>query len=142
MTTGSGINVNGGPEVAPVIKRNTIYGNWWGITIQNGSTVIAGPQPKLGDLTNADTSDNGLNHIYGNVQGTNVYDLYNNCTNTIVAQNNDWDVYDSLTIAQHIFDKSDDAAHGAVVFTPFYKASVVPVELTSFAANQTASGFC
>jgi len=136
MTTGSGINVNGGTAVQPVIKRNVIYGNWWGITIQNGASVTAGPQPKLGDLTNADTSDNGYNKIYNNIQGTYVYDLYNNCTNDVMAQNNDWGVYDSLSIEQHIFHKADDSTHGKVYFMPFYKPTVIPVELVSFAAGQ------
>lgn len=140
MTTGSGINVNGGALVKPLIKRNVIYGNWWGITIQNGSTVQSGPQPMLGDITNADTSDDGFNKIYNNIQGTNVYDLYNNCTNDIMAQNNDWGVYDSATVAQHIFDKADDASHGKITYTPFYNPQAIPVELASFTASQSASG--
>jgi hypothetical protein len=140
MTTGSGINVNGGAANQPIIKRNVIYGNWWGITIQNGSTVQAGPQPNIGNIMNADTSDDGYNKIYNNIQGTAVYDLYNNCTNEIYAQNNDWGVYDSATVASHIFDKADDATHGQIYFTPFYKAPVIPVELASFSASQVSAG--
>ncbi|WP_337866734.1 right-handed parallel beta-helix repeat-containing protein, partial [Ignavibacterium sp.] len=96
MVSGSGININGSQANQPIITRNTIHGNWWGITIQNGSTVQAGPQPNIGNIENSDTTDDGMNIIYGNVQGLNVYDLYNNCTNDIYAQNNDWRVYDSL----------------------------------------------
>ena len=133
MVSGSGINVNGSPTNQPIITRNTIYGNWWGITIQNGSTVQAGPQPNIGNVENSDTTDDGMNIIYGNVQGSNVYDLYNNCTNDIYAQNNDWRVYDSLSIEDHIFHQADNSLHGLVRFIPF--SLQIPVELSSFTAS-------
>ncbi len=133
LVSGSGINVNGSQFNAPLITKNTIYGNWWGITIQNGTTVQAGPDPNIGNVENADTTDDGLNIIYNNIQGSNVYDLYNNCTNDIMAQNNDWGVYDSTLIEDHIFHKVDDTTHGLVVFMPFSPA--LPVELTNFTAG-------
>lgn len=133
QVSGSGINVNGSPFNTPVITHNTIYGNWWGITIQNGTTVQAGPNPNLGNVENTDTTDNGQNIIYGNIQGTDVFDLYNNCTNDVFAQNNDWRVYDSTSIEQHVFHKADNAVHGLIKFVPF--STQIPVELTSFAAN-------
>ena len=68
-----------------------------------------------------------------NVQGVDTFDVYNNCTNDVFAQNNDWKVYDSTSIEQHIFHKVDDAAHGLIKFVPF--SNQIPVELTSFIAN-------
>ena len=133
QVSGSGINVNGSPFNTPVITHNTIYGNWWGITIQNGTTVQAGPNPNLGNVENTDTTDDGQNIIYGNIQGADVFDLYNNCTNDVFAQNNDWRVYDSTSIEQHVFHKVDNAVHGLIKFVPF--SAQIPVELTSFAAN-------
>ena len=133
LVSGSGINVNGSPFNTPVITQNEIYGNWWGITIQNGTSVQAGPNPNIGNVENADTSDDGQNIIFNNIQGTDVFDLYNNCTNDIFAQNNDWGVYDSTSIEGHIFHKVDNAAHGLVKFIPF--SAQIPVELTSFVAN-------
>lgn len=133
QVSGSGINVNGSPTNQPVISRNEIYGNWWGVTIQNGTIVQTGPQPNLGNIENADTTDDGMNIIYNNIQGADVFDLYNNCTNDIWAQNNDWRVYDSLSIEQHIFHKVDNAAHGFVKFIPF--SGFIPVELESFTAK-------
>jgi len=133
LVSGSGINVNGSPFNTPVITENIIYGNWWGITIQNGTTVQAGPEPNIGNIENADTTDDGLNIIFNNIQGSDIYDLYNNCTNDIMAQNNDWGVYDSTLIEDHIFHKVDDPAHGLVVFMPFSPA--LPVELRNFTAE-------
>jgi hypothetical protein len=133
LISGSGINVNGSPTNQPVITRNEIYGNWWGVTIQNGTVVQPGPQPNLGNIENTDTTDDGMNIIYNNIQGSDVFDLYNNCTNDIWAQNNDWRVYDSLSIEQHIFHKADDPSHGLVKFIPF--SGFIPVEVKSFTAK-------
>ena len=133
QVSGSGINVNGSPTNQPIITQNEIYGNWWGITIQNGTTVQTGPNPNIGNIENADTTDNGLNIIYGNIQGPNVYDLYNNTLDPIFAQNNDWGVYDSTLIEDHIFHNVDSSALGVVKFVPF--SAQIPVELTSFSAN-------
>jgi|SRR5690554_35587 len=133
LVSGSGINVNGSPTNQPIITGNEIYGNWWGITIQNGTTVQPGPQPNIGNLENTSTEDDGRNIIYNNVQGTDTFDLYNNTTTDIYAQNNDWRVYDSLSIEQHIFHKADNNLHGTVKFTPF--SLFIPVELLSFNAR-------
>ena len=132
QVSGSGINVNGSPTNQPIITQNEIFGNWWGITIQNGTTVQAGPNPNLGNVENSDTTDDGQNIIYNNVQGTDTFDVYNNCTNDVFAQNNDWRVYDSTSIENHIFHKVDNTLHGLVKFVPF--SSFIPVELTSFTA--------
>ncbi len=137
MVSGSGININGSPFNQPIITRNNIYGNWWGITIQNGTTVQPGPQPNIGNIENADTTDDGQNIIFNNIQGTTVYDLYNNCTNDIYAQNNDWGVYDSSLIENNIFHKVDNPAHGLVKFVPF--SGPIPVELVSFTAIVTGT---
>jgi hypothetical protein len=133
MVAGSGINTYGTAVVAPIITRNRIYGNWWGVTIQVGITGQPGANPNLGNIENADTTDDGLNIIYGNVQGLNVYDLYNNTPDPIYAQNNDWGVYDSVSIEDHIFHFIDDSTLGLVYFMPF--SGSIPVELTSFSAN-------
>ncbi len=133
QVSGSGINVNGSPTNQPIITGNEIFGNWWGITIQNGTTVQAGPNPNIGNVENADTTDDGMNIFYNNVQGIDTFDVYNNCTNDVFAQNNDWRVYDSTSIEQHVFHKVDNAAHGLIKFVPF--SSQIPVELTSFSAN-------
>lgn len=133
MTSGSGINTYGTAVVAPIITRNRIFGNWWGVTIQVGITGQPGAQPNLGNVENADTTDNGLNIIYGNIQGSNVYDLYNNTLDPIFAQNNDWRVYDSTLIEDHIFHNVDSSALGIVKFVPF--SAQIPVELTSFIAS-------
>lgn len=133
MAAGSGINAYGTAAVNAVITRNIIYGNWWGITIQIGIAGQPAPQVNLGNIENADTTDDGMNIIFGNIQGSDVYDLYNNTLETVYAQNNDWGVYDSASIENHIFHFVDDSTFGLVIFTPF--SGPIPVELASFTAN-------
>ena len=133
MAAGSGINVYGTAVVTPIISRNKIYGNWWGVTIQVGVSGQPAANPKLGNIENADTTDDGQNIIFDNIQGTNVYDLYNNTPDPIYAQNNDWGVYDSVSIEEHIVHFVDDSTLGLVKFMPF--SSKIPVELTSFTAE-------
>lgn len=138
-TSGSGINCNGTSVNKPVISHNEIFGNHWGITIQNSTTIQEGPAPNIGDVTNADTTDDGYNKIYNNGNNAQVFDLFNNCTNDVKAQNNDWGVYDSLSIEGHIVHKADSSLRGTVIFMPF-RNPVVPVELSSFTAVGTESG--
>jgi hypothetical protein len=133
MTSGSGINAYGTAAVTPIISRNKISGNWWGVTIQIGVVGQPGPHVNLGNTENADTTDDGRNIISGNVQGSDVYDLYNNTAETVYAQNNDWEVYDSLSIENHIYHFMDDTTLGLVIFIPF--SGSIPVELTSFTAE-------
>lgn len=135
LTTGSGISITGAPSNTPIVSRNTIYGNLWGITVYKSSNIEPGPQPSIGNLTNVDTTDDGYNKIYGNHQSGVVYDLFNNCTNDIWAQNNDWGVYDSSAIELHITHKVDDPLRGWVFFNPFIDSSIIPVEFTSFRAT-------
>ncbi|MBE2280158.1 MAG: right-handed parallel beta-helix repeat-containing protein [Ignavibacteriaceae bacterium] len=132
--SGSGINVNGNSQNVPVFMRNVVTGNLWGVTVQNGTSIQAGPQPNFGNLENSDTSDNGYNKITGNLQGSTPYDFFNNCTNDIYAQNNDWGVYDSSAIELKIVHKVDDPLRGTVFFMPFYDPNLIPVELISFYA--------
>jgi hypothetical protein len=137
MAAGSGINAYGTAAVNAVITRNIIYGNWWGITIQIGIAGQPAPQVNLGNIENADTTDDGMNIIFGNIQGSDVYDLYNNTLETVYAQNNDWGVYDSASIEDHIVHFVDDSTLGLVIFTPF--SGPIPVELTSFTASVSGS---
>lgn len=133
-TTGSGINCNGSNLNIPIISENEIYGNHWGITILGSTTQ---PIPNLGNIENVSADDDGKNILYGNIQESNVYDLYNNTGNLIYAQNNDWRVYDSLSIEQHIVHQADSSIYGLVKFTPF--SQFIPVELVSFEAKSNSS---
>ena len=122
MNSGSGIAIyTGGPTNAPVITGNVIKGNYWGITCVSASGLTSSPKPDLGDLTNADTSDDGWNVFDNNHNGGVIYQLYNNGTQDIQAQNNFWGSTDSTTIERWIVHRADSAVFGTVNYLPFIR---------------------
>ena len=119
MNGGSGINV-----YDPYYSQNTtITGNWiegnlWGIT------VIGGKDINIGKTENTAAADYnpGQNTFLNNGFDGNVYDLYNNSTNTIYAQGNIWKTATEQTqeaIEDCIYHKNDDPSLGEVIFMPF-----------------------
>ena len=114
---GSGIAFAGGTAASPqksIVTGNIFINNLWGITIQNRA------KPNLGNLNNADTSDNGKNVFINNTNGTTPFtDLYNNTVDSIYAQGNFWNTTDSLTVESKIMHKPDIASLGVVVYSNF-----------------------
>lgn len=115
MLGGSGININGNSTLNIICTRNTIRWNLWGVTVQNTA------KPNFGDLTSADTTDIGLNKIYGNGRNDSTFDFYYNVTttDTLRAENNYWGTTVADSIAKHIWDKNDNPALGVIDFMPF-----------------------
>jgi hypothetical protein len=139
MTGGSGINFyNTSASQQVVAARNIIRYNSWGITIQSGTTVAAGPKPSLGRIGSTDTANVGMNQIYNNYNvGTSgqIWDLYNNTTDSIYAENNYWGTSNLTDIESHIFHKVDAAANGFVDFMPLMQATGITKENLSSALN-------
>jgi hypothetical protein len=87
------------------IAGNTIYKNELGIRAVNSASVVSGNKivqnnsvgvycsgvilPNLGDLSNADTTDDGYNEICGNRS----YEVFNEASDTVQAENNWWGQY-------------------------------------------------
>nr|NQU90126.1 hypothetical protein [Bacteroidota bacterium] len=101
MQGGSGINFWGGASNHSILTGNTITGNLWGITIQ------ANAQPNLGDIT-GEPANPGMNQLYDNGNGGEIYDLYNDTPDPIMAQNNWWGTMDPDIVEMHIFHQVDD----------------------------------
>lgn len=97
----------------PVISGNIIQGNYYGIAIINGA------QPNVGNLSNTDTTDDGNNQFLGNGIGDDLYELYNNNSLPISAENNWWNTNDPDSIEARIVHQVDNAAYGLVDFDPF-----------------------
>jgi parallel beta-helix repeat protein len=108
---GFGIASNG--SNAPVIAGNEIYGHFYGVAIVNGG------QPNLGNLNNADTTDDGRNYFLGNGIGNHRYELFNNNALPIFAENNWWGTADPDSIEDRIVHKIDDDSYGLVDFLPY-----------------------
>ncbi len=115
MLGGSGINLNANGSNYAVVAQNTITGNLWGMTMQGTSSA------NLGDTT--ETNFNiGLNVFEDNGNGGEIYALFNNTPNNIMAMNNCWDgLNNTLTESEAealISHEVDDPSLGLVTFTP------------------------
>lgn len=115
MLGGSGINLNANGLNYAVVSENTITGNLWGMTMQGSSTA------NLGDTT--ETNFNiGLNVFENNGNSGEIYALFNNTPNDIMAMNNCWDgLNNALTEAEAeavISHEVDDSSLGLVTFSP------------------------
>lgn len=136
---GSGIACAGGNAASrpnTIITGNIIRWNLWGITIQNGS------RPNVGNITNADTSDDGKNVFVNNTNGTTPFvDLYNNSNiaDTIYAQNNYWNTSNIDSVALKIIDKTDLGSLGPVYYTPIKSVSPF-VPSNTYYGNNGAGG--
>jgi parallel beta-helix repeat protein len=111
MQGGSGLNFQGGTTNTAQISHNEITGNLWGVTIQSSA------QPNLGHIE-PDTLNIGWNKIYGNGNSGVIYNLYNNTSGNIKAENNYWGSYIPDTVETTIFHQPDDPSLGFVDYLP------------------------
>lgn len=109
---GSGINLNaptGGQEI--IASGNKIRRNLWGVTLQGQSNANFG-----------DDQDNpGLNVFSENGNTGEIFALYNNTPNVLLAKNNCWVEGGEGTLAEAetvIFHQVDDNTLGEVIFDP------------------------
>ncbi|CAN5562358.1 hypothetical protein BH10BAC5_BH10BAC5_19640 [soil metagenome] len=113
---GSGIAFLGGTASSQQNTRvtgNIIRWNLWGITIQNRA------KPTLGNVVDADTSNDGKNYFLNNTNGTTPYiDIYNNSVDSIYAQGNYFATNNLDSVAAKIFDFSDQGSLGPVYYKP------------------------
>lgn len=126
---GFGIACNG-PN-APVISENEIQGHFYGVAIINGA------QPNVGNLNNADTTDDGKNRFLGNGIGSERYELFNNNPLPIFAENNWWGTNDPDSIEARIVHSADSSIYGTVDFIPFIVMNPVGIPQPSENIPQT-----
>ncbi len=109
---GSGMSLNTSSGVMEVIASgNEIRRNLWGITVIGTASI------NLGD----DIDSFGNNVFSENGNEGELYALYNNTTNTIMAKNNCWieGQVNTLSDAEAvIFHQSDDESLGEVIYDP------------------------
>lgn len=103
----------------PVVTGNIMEGNYYGVAIINGA------QPNCGNLNNTDTTDDGRNQFIGNGIGSNLYELYNNNSLPILAENNWWGTSNPDSIEARIRHQPDNPSFGLVDYDPFITADPV-----------------
>jgi len=135
---GSGIAFSGGNASShqnSIVTGNVFKNNLWGITIYavTGGVPVSGSMPNLGNLNNADTSDDGKNYFINNTNATTPgIDLYNNSSDPIFAMGNYWNTTIPSEIEAKIFHQADNPAYGLVTFSNY----LLPVELISFTSTK------
>lgn len=110
---GSGISINATSNNHFIVASgNEIRRNLWGITVIGQASI------NLGD----DEDNPGQNIFSENGNGGDIFALYNNTPNTILAKNNCWIEDEESTedeVEDVIFHLVDDASLGEVIFEPF-----------------------
>jgi len=115
MSGGSGISLyDPYQQTKAMISGNHIEGSLWGVTIIGCQDV------NLGCLTEGENYNPGGNVFKNNGNNGELYDLYNNSTLTVYAQNNTWNVSEQTEeqIESVIFHKNDDPSLGEVIYWP------------------------
>lgn len=135
---GSGIAFSGGSSTShqnTIVTGNIFSGNLWGITIfrqDAGGVPISGAMPNLGNLNNADTTDDGKNYFINNTNATTPgIDLYNNSSDPIFAMGNYWNTNVEAEVENKIFHQADNSSLGLVTYSSF----ILPIKLLSFTAR-------
>ncbi|HON18181.1 MAG TPA: T9SS type A sorting domain-containing protein [Salinivirgaceae bacterium] len=131
MNGGSGISFNG--LNSGYITNNLITGNLWGVTILNGA------MPNLGQ-PEATIPNPGLNKIFNNGNSGNVYNLYNNTSGEIYAQNCYWGTNDVAIAEDGIWHYPDNSLLGEVHYLPIYQLSSEK-EILSFSLTDGENTF-
>jgi len=112
LSGGSGMSLNTSSGVMEVIASgNEIRRNLWGITVIGTASI------NLGD----EIDNTGENVFSENGNGGEVYALYNNTSNTLLAKNNCWIEGQVNTLADAesvIFHQTDDGSLGEVIYDP------------------------
>lgn len=128
---GSGISFSTGNS--GIVSNNLITGNLWGITILNGA------QPNIGEVEPS-VVNIGKNHIYNNGNNGQTYNLYNNTSGPIKAQNNYWGTNDVDSVELGIFHYPDDSTLGLVDYLPIYQNNqMLSFELTDGSVSATGN---
>jgi hypothetical protein len=132
-TGGSGINLQGGATLTGVASRNVLRGNLWGVTVLRTSTTSTAPGPTMsfGDASSTDTLNVGLNQLYNNGNGGQVYDFYLNMPDNMLAQNNDWGTNSTAVAESHIVHQIDQPALGLLNFMPIRPTTVLATHTTA-----------
>ncbi len=113
---GSGISLS--QTTTNIISGNYIEGHLWGITLINVASANAGEIGNEASPGNNVFKNNGNDDK--NYDVSTPYDLYNNSTATVYAQNNIWSVPQQTAeeIEKVISHKNDDPALGEVIYMP------------------------
>ena len=118
-----------------------ISGSLWGVTVIGCKSINLGRT----DVGEDDPDYNpGRNIFRDNGFDGQLYDLYNNSTRTVYAQNNTWNVSEQTQeqIETVIFHQADDASLGEVVYMPAFAGEQTGIAGAKSRQPLAADGVC
>jgi hypothetical protein len=110
----------------PISGHSLIANNQFGVRIDSQAA------PRLGNLLNSSPGDDGLIEFRNN----KYYDIFNDTTATIDAQNNFWGSADVNLIDARIYDDDENPLKGKVEFIPV-AGSILPPQMGEPTATPT-----
>jgi len=105
----------------PIVSGCTISENNFGVIIFSKSA------PDLGTMPLDNQKSQGKNRLSNNFEN----DVYNHSNNTIYAQNNTWISTRTPGIQRAIYDQSDNATYGEVIFQPIFVEKTIPLQIAA-----------
>jgi hypothetical protein len=100
----------------PAYGHSIVTGNNYGVRIESNSA------PRLGNVSNTNPYDNGLVEFYGN----RFFDIYNDTSALVKAENNLWNTINLAAIDKRIFDDNENPEKGMVDFYPLARFTPDP----------------
>ncbi|HNT35353.1 MAG TPA: hypothetical protein PKH07_10195, partial [bacterium] len=98
--------------------------------------IMGGEVPVLGDLQNAEASDDGNNIFNESLYPNSGYFVWNMSPVTVYAQNNFWSIQYDYGIDQRIYDEEENTGSGRVLFEGYqYDAPNLPFLVAGDADN-------
>lgn len=94
--------------------------------------VSGAAQPRLGEVGNSDPKDDGNNALYNNVG----YDVRNESSADLQAQNNWWNSNNENDIHLRILDGRDVSGYGLVTITPLISPGANPVPALNWTGEE------
>ncbi len=128
----AGVNVE--LAAAPIIENCIISQNANGVVLYDRSSA------DLGRANAKPGQSSGGNHLFGNFE----YNIYNRSQNQISTQNNYWNTSDLAQISQTIFDQTQNAQYGQVIYAPILEvqatkiSAIAGIQTPPATANRTA----
>lgn len=125
---GSGINFAGPASSQSVVRENLIYGNLWGITVQNAAV------PNMGTA-----DDHGRNVIFGNEnnfyenEGAFIHSIANATAGILTAIGNYLGSNDLETASHTLYPRPDEMGNTTILYAPIM---TLEIELQAFSFTQ------
>ncbi len=115
FNSGAGIFA-GYPSSQGIVMGNYIGGNYYGVSNINNAAL------NLGDMVNDYPGDDGLNIFYDNTYDGATWNIWNDTSHELLAQNNFWQGLPLSEVDATLHDNEEGA--GEIIYEPIYAPAI------------------